>query len=93
MIPFKKGVTFGKSDKHPLILSYKIITMNRTNIKTSWAFLVLFCVTGIGQMTAQVSRFSKNQYANGKGDTLNYRLLYPDANPLRKYPLVIFLHG
>ena len=39
------------------------------------------------------SRFSYNKYTNDKGDTLNYRLLYPDYNLLRKYPLVIFLHG
>ena len=42
---------------------------------------------------AQSSRFSVNQYVNGKGDTLLYRQLYPDADTLRKYPLVIFLHG
>lgn len=42
---------------------------------------------------AQVSLFSPMKYSNNKGDTLNYRLLFPDANPLRKYPLVIFLHG
>jgi len=38
------------------------------------------------------SRFSFNKYID-KGDTLNYRQLYPDSDPLRKYPLVIFLHG
>lgn len=38
------------------------------------------------------SKFSFNQYIE-KGDTLNYRLLYPDSDPARKYPLVIFLHG
>ena len=37
-------------------------------------------------------RFSLNKYID-KGDTLNYRLLYPDSDTLRKYPLVIFLHG
>ncbi len=42
---------------------------------------------------AQSSRFSINRYSNGKGDTLNYRLLYPDSDTMRKYPLVIFLHG
>lgn len=42
---------------------------------------------------SQSSRFSYNKYADEKGDTLNYRLLYPDANRFRKYPLVIFLHG
>src|ERR1700750_2684933 len=38
------------------------------------------------------SKFSYNKYIE-KGDTLNYRLLCPDADTLRKYPLVIFLHG
>ena len=42
---------------------------------------------------AQSSRFSVNQYVNSKGDTLLYRQLYPDYDTLRKYPLVIFLHG
>ena len=42
--------------------------------------------------TAQQDRFSKNQYIRN-GDTLNYRMLFPDADTLRKYPLVIFLHG
>ena len=40
----------------------------------------------------QSSRFSNNKYIDS-GDTLNYRQLYPDADTLRKYPLVIFLHG
>jgi predicted peptidase len=43
--------------------------------------------------TAQPSRFSVQQYINEKGDTLRYRMLYPDYDTLRKYPLVIFLHG
>ena len=42
---------------------------------------------------SQQSLFSPMKYSNGKGDTLNYRLLSPDFDPLRKYPLVIFLHG
>lgn len=37
-------------------------------------------------------RFSFKKYIE-KGDTLNYRLLTPDADTFRKYPLVIFLHG
>lgn len=41
---------------------------------------------------AQIERFSKNQFIQN-GDTLNYRMLFPDADTLRKYPLVIFLHG
>jgi len=41
---------------------------------------------------SQSLRFSINQYI-AKGDTLNYRQLYPDSDTLRKHPLVIFLHG
>src|SRR4249920_1702520 len=41
---------------------------------------------------SQSLRFSLNKYID-KGDTLNYRQLYPDSDTLRKYPLVIFLHG
>src|SRR5205809_5081042 len=43
--------------------------------------------------TAQPPRFSVQQYINDKGDTLRYRMLYPDADTLRKYSLVVFLHG
>jgi predicted peptidase len=54
-------------------------------------FILLFFVNS--QMTfSQSSRFSINRYIV-KGDTLNYRLLFPDADTLRRYPLVIFLHG
>ena len=42
---------------------------------------------------SQRSLFSFEKYTNDKDETLNYRLLIPDANPKRKYPLVIFLHG
>jgi predicted peptidase len=46
-----------------------------------------------GMAHAQESRFGYAHYTNGKGDTLNYRILYPDYDTMRKYPLVIFLHG
>lgn len=42
---------------------------------------------------SQSSLFSPGRYTNGKGDTLNYRQLYPDYDTLRRYPLVVFLHG
>jgi len=41
---------------------------------------------------AQPSRYSHEVYIEGE-DTLKYRLLMPDANPHRRFPLVIFLHG
>ncbi|MGH2643112.1 MAG: prolyl oligopeptidase family serine peptidase [Chitinophagaceae bacterium] len=48
-----------------------------------------FCVPAHGQE----SRFGFAKYTDGQGDTLNYRILYPDYDTMRKYPLVIFLHG
>jgi predicted peptidase len=57
------------------------------------ATLLIACLTlTFFTSQAQIERFSKNQYVNN-GDTLNYRMLFPDADTLRKYPLVIFLHG
>lgn len=55
--------------------------------------IFLFCAVKVNQVSAQQSVFSYEKYTNGKGDTLNYRRLYPDYDTLRKYPLVIFLHG
>jgi predicted peptidase len=66
-------------------------------MKSSKHFLTLLTTllvfSGMNFLKAQSSRFSVNHYSNGKGDTLNYRMLYPDSDTLRKYPLVIFLHG
>lgn len=59
--------------------------------RLSFVFITLFLLCATFSK-AQIERFSKNQYMNN-GDTLNYRLLYPDYDTLRKYPLVIFLHG
>jgi predicted peptidase len=61
-------------------------------MKFSASVLIVLCFN-ISPAFSQTSLFSFNKYINDKGDTLNYRQLYPDADPLRKYPLVIFLHG
>ena len=62
--------------------------------KIAFIFAVIFfCAASISTVKAQPSRFSVNHYVNDKGDTLSYRMLYPDYDTLRKYPLVIFLHG
>lgn len=53
-------------------------------------FVLLFLAN---KSEAQLSRFSAEQFVNDKGDTLQYRSLFPDYDTLRKYPLVIFLHG
>lgn len=55
--------------------------------------IFLFCTIKVIPVSAQQSVFSYEKYTNGEGDTLNYRQLYPDYDTLRKYPLVIFLHG
>lgn len=55
--------------------------------------LILAMLFANAAVTAQPSRFSAERFIGEKGDTLNYRLLFPDAAPGRKFPLVIFLHG
>ena len=42
---------------------------------------------------SQPPLFSFETYKNASGDSLSYRFLFPDNDPSRKYPLVIFLHG
>jgi len=54
-------------------------------------FAFVLCINA-QSIFSQSLRFSFNQYID-KGDTLRYRQLYPDSDTLRKYPLVIFLHG
>lgn len=42
---------------------------------------------------SQPPLFSYEKYKSANGDSLLYRFLFPDNDPTRKYPLVIFLHG
>lgn len=52
-------------------------------------YWIVFSSSGRSQSS---SKFSINHFVEN-GDTLLYRLLYPDADTFRRYPLVIFLHG
>ncbi len=71
---------------------YKVYTMkNFKTISILSALVVLLTTTS--SFSQSSSRFSYEKYISEKGDTLLYRHLFPDANPHRKYPLVIFLHG
>src|SRR6478672_4415946 len=65
------------------------------NYMKAIAFLsaVIICMNTLTVFSQSSSRFSTNKYISDKGDTLLYRQLYPDSDTLRKYPLVIFLHG
>ncbi len=62
-------------------------------LKAITVLLSFFCFGIATTAFCQPSVFSFQKYTNGKGDTLNYRLLNPDSDSLRKYPLIIFLHG
>jgi predicted peptidase len=66
----------------------------KLNLRNSpkWV-LTIFCCGFLFSGYAQSSLFSFEKFANGKGDTLQYRQLFPDYDTLHKYPLVIFLHG
>ncbi len=78
--------------RHFLFLYFKIFNNEIFNNQTTVLYLLVFFSTGISFTIAQPSRFSFEKFIN-KGDTLNYRQLFPDADTLRKYPLVVFLHG
>lgn len=62
-------------------------------IKSIAFSLILFWVSNPFAFSQSSSRFSFNKYGNDKGDTLLYRQLFPDSDTMRRYPLVIFLHG
>jgi predicted peptidase len=61
------------------------------NFKRSILPGCFLCIAAISAFS-QIPRFSNQQYIDGK-DTLRYRQLVPDYDTLRKYPLVVFLHG
>lgn len=53
----------------------------------SFLFLIAFAAN------AQTMKFNAEQYVDEEGDTLNYRIAFPDFSGSQSYPLVIFLHG
>jgi predicted peptidase len=55
--------------------------------------LVTFLVMLSKNVSGQPPLFGYETYKNTNGDSLPYRFLYPDNDPSRKYPVVIFLHG
>jgi predicted peptidase len=67
--------------------------MNKLQRTRSFVSATLLCLFCLSTAFAQQSLWSKETYKNAKGDSLLYRLLFPDYNTVRKLPLVIFLHG
>ena len=63
------------------------------NFRLSFLLFTVILLSNYRSVSAQPPRFSYEKFGNGKGDTLLYRQLYPDSDTLRRYPLVIFLHG
>lgn len=54
----------------------------------------LFSLLVFGQRAdAQNLRFEARQYIDEAGDTLNYRITFPDFSRSETYPVVLFLHG
>lgn len=66
--------------------------MKKSNSSHRFAWLLLFSFTVMSSLTAQTNRFAARKHILA-GDTLAYRLLVPDYDTMRKYPLVVFLHG
>jgi predicted peptidase len=62
------------------------------HLKSFALFSVILFFIGTKSSYSQSARFSMEKYISGN-DTLYYRQLFPDADTMRKYPLVIFLHG
>src|SRR6186997_1062723 len=62
-------------------------------IKSIVFLAVLFSFNSHITFSQSSAKFSVNKYISDKGDTLNYRQLFPDSDTLRRFPLVIFLHG
>jgi predicted peptidase len=66
--------------------------MIQVNISRHLAWTLLLSFTVLASTFAQTNRFAARKHIQA-GDTLSYRLLVPDYDTMRKYPLVVFLHG
>ena len=65
----------------------------KATLKSLIILTSLIFYLGVNFVIGQTSRFGIERFISNKGDTINYRLLFPDYDTLQKYPLVIFLHG
>jgi Phospholipase/Carboxylesterase len=75
---------------------YLFVNILKMKLMKTGPFFFLFSCFILGilpSLFSQTALFSYEKFVNSKGDTLKYRLHFPDADTLRKFPLVIFLHG
>jgi predicted peptidase len=63
------------------------------NLKPLLFYFAFFLCGYANKSFSQTSVFSHEMYISETGDTLLYRMVFPDLDTLRKYPLVVFLHG
>ena len=73
-----------------------VISLIHTNLKMNHTFWIALSLAFLSIQTysvAQSDRFEPRVYKSADGDSLQYRLMIPDYNPIRDYPLVVFLHG
>lgn len=61
----------------------------------SWAIIAMMLMSFLipKAVHTQENRFGYGNYSDGSGDTLLYRIVFPDYDTSATYPLVIFLHG
>lgn len=60
---------------------------------STFYILILSCLISSG-FSQDLSQYEKKQFISPSGDTLDYRILFPDNYDENKdYPLVLFLHG
>ena len=62
-------------------------------LKISIVFATLLILLSTSSAFSQPSLFSSNKFVSSQHDTLLYRMLFPDYDTMRRYPLVVFLHG
>ena len=75
------------------LIQKNLIKMKQNLANSSILCVVLFCFGCITNVFSQPPLFSYETYTNTKGDTLKYRMLNPDYDTIRKYPLVVFIRN
>jgi predicted peptidase len=58
------------------------------------SLILLFVLFTHAAISQDLSLYEKKVYTGEDGNTLNYRLLYPENfDPAKNYPVILFLHG